>query len=83
MLSRKNSTQKYIIIKEQTQNKYDNNICYITIIIYNKIKLHSESNSSNLMCGKCLLKTCIHGMPKCPLSATCLGILDQNDFIGI
>ena len=46
MLSRKDSTHKYIRIKEQTQNKYDNNI---TIIIYNEIKLHSESNSSNLM----------------------------------
>ena len=47
MLSRKDSTQKYISIKEQKQNKYDNNV---TIIIYNEIKLHSESNSSNLTC---------------------------------
>ena len=31
MLSRKDSTQKYISIKEQKQKKYDNNI---TIIIY-------------------------------------------------
>ena len=55
MLSRKDSTQKYISIKEQKQNKYDNNI---TVIIYTeKIKLHSESNSSNLMCGKHLLTT--------------------------
>ena len=36
MLSRKDSTQKYLRIKIQTQNKYDNKI---TIIIYNKIKL--------------------------------------------
>ena len=35
MLSRKDSTQKYIRINEQTLNKYDNNI---TIIIYNAIK---------------------------------------------
>ena len=49
MLSRKDSTQKYISIKEQKQKKYDNNI---TIIIYTEIKLHSESNSSNLTCGK-------------------------------
>ena len=34
MLSRKDSTQKYISIKEQKQNKYDNNV---TIIIYNEI----------------------------------------------
>ena len=58
MLSRNDSTQKYISIKEQKQKKYDNNI---TIIIYNEIKLHvtmhSESNSSNLMCGKHLLTT--------------------------
>ena len=38
MLSRKDSTQKYIRIKEQKQKKYDNNI---SIIIYNAIKLHS------------------------------------------
>ena len=56
MLSRKDSTHKYIRIKEQKQNKYDNNI---TIITYNEIKLHSESNSSNLTCGKNLLTTCI------------------------
>ena len=54
MLSRTDSTQKYISIKEQKQNKYDNNI---TIIIYNEIKLHSELNSSNLTCGKHLLIT--------------------------
>ena len=54
MLSRKDSTQKYISIKEQKQKKYNNNI---TIIIYNEIKLHSESNSSNLTCGKHLLIT--------------------------
>ena len=53
MLSRKDSTQKYISIKEQKQKKYDN----ITIIIYTEIKLHSESNSSNLTCGKHLLTT--------------------------
>ena len=35
MLSRKDSTHKYISIKEQKQKKYDNNI---TIIIYNEIK---------------------------------------------
>ena len=52
MLSRKDSTQKYISIKEQKQNKYDNNV---TIIIYNEIKLHSESNSSNLTCVHSLL----------------------------
>ena len=45
MLSRKDSTHKYIRIKEQKQKKYNTNI---TIIIYNEIKLHSESNSSNL-----------------------------------
>ena len=45
MLSRKDATQKYISIKEEKQNKYDNNV---TIIIYNEIKLHSESSSSNL-----------------------------------
>ena len=39
MLSRNNSTHKYIRIKEQQQKKYDNNI---TIIIYNEIKIHSE-----------------------------------------
>ena len=54
MLSRKYSTQKCISIKEQKQKKYDNNI---TIIIYNEIKLHSESNSSNLTCSKYLLTT--------------------------
>ena len=52
MLSRKDSTHKYIRIREQKQKKYDNNI---TIIIYNVIKLHSESNSSNLTCGKHIL----------------------------
>ena len=67
MLSRKDSTHKYIRIKKQTQKKYDNNI---TIIIYNDIKLHSESNSSNLTCGIHLLTPCIHGMPEWPLSAT-------------
>ena len=35
MLSRKDSTQKYIRIKEQTQTYYNN----IIKIIYNKIKL--------------------------------------------
>ena len=54
MLSRKDSTQKYKSIKEQKQKKYDNNL---TIIIYNEIKLHSKSNSSNLTCGKNLLTT--------------------------
>ena len=86
MPSRQDSTQNYMRIKEQTQNKYDNNITiiiYIYIYIYYEIKLHSESNSSYLMCGKYLLTTCIHGMPEWPLSAICLGILDQNDFIGI
>ena len=39
MLSRKDSTQKYISIKEQKQKKYDNNI---TIIIYNEIKLVNQ-----------------------------------------
>ena len=58
-------------------------MCYITIIIYNKIKLHSKSNSSNLMCGKHLLTTGVYGIPEWPLSVTCLGILVQNDFIGI
>ena len=48
MLSRKDAIHNYIRIKEQKQKKYDNNI---TIIIYNEIKLHSESNSSNLTCG--------------------------------
>ena len=80
MLSRKDFTQKYIRIKEQTQKTYDNNI---TILIYNEIKLHSESNSSNLICGKHLLTTCIHGMTEWPLSATFLGILVQKYFIGI
>ena len=80
MLSRKDFTHKYIRIKLQKQNKYDNNII---IIIYNEIKLHSESNSSNLMCGKHLLTALTHGMPKWPLSATCLGILVQKDFIGV
>ena len=80
MLSRKNSTHTYIIIKEQKEKKYDNNI---TIIIYNEIKLHSESNSSNFTCSKHLLTTCTHGMPEWPLSATCLGILVQEDFICI
>ena len=54
MLSRNDSTHKYIRIKEQKQKKYDNNI---TIIIYNKIKLHSEANSSNLPYVKYLLTT--------------------------
>ena len=54
MLSRKDSTQKYISIKEQKQTKYDNNI---TIIIYTEIKLHSKSNSSNLTCDKHILTT--------------------------
>ena len=54
MLSRKGSTQKYIRIKEQKQKKYNYNI---TIIIYNEIKLHSESNRSNITCGKHLLTT--------------------------
>ena len=80
MLSRKDSTQKYISINEQKQKKYDNNI---TIIIYTEIKLHSESNISNLTCGKHLLTTYTHGMPEWPLSATCLRILVQKDFIGI
>ena len=80
MLSRKDSTQKYISSKEQKQKKYDNNI---TIIIYNEIKLHSESNNSNLTCGKHLLTKLTHGMPEWPLSATCLGILVQKDYIGI
>ena len=80
MPSRKDSTYKYIRIKVQKQNKYDNNI---TIIIYNEIKLHNESNSSNLTCGKHLLTTYTHGMPEWPLSATCLDILVQKDFIGI
>ena len=44
MLSRKDFTHKCIRIKEPTQNKCDNNI---TIIIYNKIKLHIESSSSH------------------------------------
>ena len=57
MLSRKDSTQKYIRIKEQTQKKYDNNT-----------KLHCESNSSNVMCCKYLLTTCTHGMPEWTLS---------------
>ena len=57
-------------------------IILITIIIYNKIKLHSESYSSNLMCGKHLLTTCTHGMPEWPLSAICLGILVQKDRSG-
>ena len=35
MLSRKDSTHTYIIIKEQKKKKYDNNI---TIIIYNDVK---------------------------------------------
>ena len=61
MLSRKDSTNKYIRIKEQKQNKYDNNI--IIIIYKNEIKLHSKSNSSNLTCGKHLLITCTTGMP--------------------
>ena len=38
MLSRNDSTHKYIRIKEQTQKKYDNNI---NIIIYIEIKLHN------------------------------------------
>ena len=86
MLSRKDSTQKYISIKpkkgikEQKQKKYDNNI---TIIIYNEIKLHSELNISNLTCGKHLFTKCTHGMPEWPFSATCLGILVKEDFIGI
>ena len=63
MLSRNDSIHKYIRIKEQTQRKYDN----ITIIIYNEIKSHSESNSSNLTCGKYLLTTFTHGMPEWPL----------------
>ena len=54
MLSRKDSTHKYISIKEQKQKKYDNKI---TIIIYNEIELHSESTGSNLTCGKHLLTT--------------------------
>ena len=54
MLSRKDFTHKYMRIKEKKQKKYDNNI---TIIIYNEIKLHNESNSSNLTCGKHLLTT--------------------------
>ena len=59
MLLRKDSTQKNIRIKEQTQNKYDNNI---TIIIYDNIKLHSESKSSNIMCCIYQLTTCTHYM---------------------
>ena len=61
MLSRKDTTHTYIKIKEQKQKKYDNNI---TIIIYNEIKLQSESNSLNLTCGKHLLTTCTYGMPE-------------------
>ena len=37
MFSKKDSIKKYTGIKEQTKNIYNNNI---TIIIYNKIKLH-------------------------------------------
>ena len=48
MHSRKDSTDKYTRIKEQIQNTYFNNII---IIIYNEIKLHSESTSSNITCG--------------------------------
>ena len=52
--------------KKKTQKKYHNNI---TIIQYNKIKLHicihySESNGSNLICCKFRLKICTYGMPK-------------------
>ena len=55
MLSRKDPTHKYIRIKKkQTQKKCDN---IIFIIIYNAIKLHNESNSSNIMCGKYLITT--------------------------
>ena len=80
MLSRKDSIHKYIRIKEHKQKKYDNNI---TIIIYNEIKLHSESNRSNHTCGNNLLITCTYGMPEWHLSATYLGILVQKDFIGV
>ena len=44
MLEKELHTHKYIRIKEQIQNKYDNNT---TIIMYNEIKLYSESTSSN------------------------------------
>ena len=74
MLSRRDYTYTtYIRLNEQAYNKYDNNI---TIIIYN-IKLHSESNSTNLMCGKHLLTTYTYGIPEWPLSATRIGILIQ------
>ena len=39
------------------------------------MRLHSESNSLNLMFGKYLLTTYTHGMPEWLLSITCLGIL--------